>query len=86
MAEANSVITVKTILDVERARLLDCGAAIKTLMATDEVNNSPQISEAKANIMLAFRHIEDARMRCGKVLQALDGGVSVYDRKSPERP
>jgi hypothetical protein len=35
-------------------------------------------SEAKANITLAFRHIEDARMRLGKVIQAKDGGVSCY--------
>jgi hypothetical protein len=30
--------------------------------------------------MLAYRHLEDASMRLGKVMQALDGGVSVYDR------
>lgn len=36
--------------------------------------------EAIANISLAFRHLEDASMRLGKALQALDGGVSVYDR------
>jgi hypothetical protein len=36
--------------------------------------------EAKANIMLAFRHLEDARMRLGKVIQAFDGGTSVYDK------
>jgi hypothetical protein len=37
-------------------------------------------SEAIANAMLAYRHLEDASMRLGKVLQALDGGVSVYDK------
>ena len=36
--------------------------------------------EAIANVMLAYRHLEDASMRLGKVIQALDGGVSVYDR------
>ena len=35
--------------------------------------------EAIANTVLAFRHIEDAAMRLGKVLQALNGGVSQYD-------
>ena len=35
-----------------------------------------------ANITLAYRHLEDASMRLGKALQALDGGVSVYDRKT----
>jgi hypothetical protein len=38
------------------------------------------VGEAKANIMLAYRHAEDVGMRLGKVLQAMDGGVSVYDK------
>ena len=38
--------------------------------------------EATANIMLAYRHLEDASMRLGKVIQALDGGVSVYDKRT----
>jgi hypothetical protein len=38
-------------------------------------------AEAIANVMLAYRHLEDASMRLGKVLQALDGGVSVYDKR-----
>ena len=38
--------------------------------------------EAIANIMLAYRHLEDASMRLGRVLQALDGGVSVYDKRT----
>jgi hypothetical protein len=41
-----------------------------------------QDSEMKANIMLSFRHIEDAAMRLGKAIQAYDGGVSVYDKQS----
>ncbi len=39
-----------------------------------------QHSEMKANIMLAYRHLEDARMRLGKVVQAYDGGKSVYPK------
>ncbi|MDB4876430.1 MAG: hypothetical protein JWM41_2876 [Gemmatimonadetes bacterium] len=38
--------------------------------------------EVVANATLAYRHLEDASMRLGKALQALDGGVSVYDRAS----
>lgn len=34
--------------------------------------------EMIANLMLSYRHLEDARMRLGKVIQAYDGGVSVY--------
>jgi len=37
-------------------------------------------NEAIANAVLAFRHLEDASMRLGKVIQAIDGGVSVYDK------
>ncbi len=38
------------------------------------------LAEINANIMLAYRHLEDARMRIGKVLQAYDGGQSVYPK------
>jgi hypothetical protein len=37
--------------------------------------------EAIANVTLAFRHLEDASMRLGKAIQALDGGTSVYDQR-----
>ena len=39
-----------------------------------------QRSEMKANILLAYRHLEDARMRVGKILQAADDGVSILDK------
>lgn len=39
-----------------------------------------QHGEMIANIMLAYRHLEDARMRIGKVLQAQDGGTFIYDK------
>lgn len=35
--------------------------------------------EGVANIKLAHRHLEDARMRMGKVIQALEGGISILD-------
>lgn len=38
-----------------------------------------QPSEVAANITLAYRHLEDASLRLGKAIQALDGGTSVYD-------
>lgn len=37
--------------------------------------------ECIAQAMLALRHVEDARMRIGKVIQYADGGESVYDKK-----
>ncbi len=39
-----------------------------------------QHSEMFANIMLAYRHLEDARMRVGKILQAAGDGVSIFDK------
>lgn len=35
--------------------------------------------EVMANLTLSYRHLEDASMRLGKVLQHLNGGVSHYD-------
>jgi hypothetical protein len=39
-----------------------------------------RIADMKANVMLAYRHLEDCRMRLGKAIQAFDGGTSVYPR------
>jgi len=36
--------------------------------------------EIGANVTLAYRHLEDARMRLGKAVQAIDGGESCYPR------
>lgn len=44
------------------------------------IDNKAGNSETIANVTLAYRHLEDASMRLGKVLQSLDGGVSVYDK------
>ena len=38
--------------------------------------------EIIANLMLTYRHLEDASMRVGKAIQARDGGASVYDKAS----
>lgn len=38
----------------------------------------PDHAEMIANTMLAYRHLEDARMRLGKVIQAHDGGKTAY--------
>jgi hypothetical protein len=36
--------------------------------------------EIIANLTLSYRHLEDAAMRLGKVIQAHDGGKSIYDK------
>lgn len=51
----------------------------KTVQRPDDPNPR-DAGEMKANIMLAFRHLEDARMRLGKAIQASEGGVSCYDK------
>jgi hypothetical protein len=38
--------------------------------------------EVIANLMLAYRHLEDASMRLGKAIQHIDGGISVYDKET----
>ncbi len=38
-----------------------------------------QHPEMHAQIMLAVRHLEDARMRLGKLIQYADGAVSIYE-------
>ena len=63
-----------------RAKILEIGVSLKDMMADDGHANGADISETKANIMLAYRHLEDARMRLGKVFQAQAGGVSNCER------
>ena len=57
--------------------------ALKEHKEIGEMEDMTKKGETIANIMLAFRHIEDARMRLGKVLQVIDDGVSVYDKLHP---
>ena len=37
-------------------------------------------NEVPANVTLAIRHLEDARMRLGKAIQYAGDGVSCYDK------
>jgi hypothetical protein len=60
----------------QRVQIKETAAAVLAIKA--EVTNG----EAIANLMLAYRHLEDASMRLGKVIQAINGGVSVYDRRT----
>ncbi len=49
------------------------------VVGTDKPENK---GEMIANLMLTYRHLEDASMRLGKAIQAKDGGVSVYDKET----
>jgi hypothetical protein len=60
----------KAVLDLRFGPLVLAGALL--------VESDP--GEMIANLMLAYRHLEDAAMRLGKAVQAYDGGTSVYPR------
>jgi len=47
---------------------------------SQETHGPGQFAEMLANLKLSFRHLEDARMRLGKAVQAFDGGTSCYPR------
>lgn len=54
---------------------------------SDDRDSSENFGEVMANLTLAYRHLEDASMRIGKVIQHRNGGVSIYDKNvvgSPE--
>ena len=52
--------------------------ARKLALIIEMTNNSEVVTQAN----LAMRHIEDARMRYGKVIQYLGDGESIYDENT----
>jgi hypothetical protein len=66
-----------------RVRLDVLEKEVLSLRGRHLASKDGNVPEVQANIMLAYRHLEDARMRLGKVIQHLGDGVSVYD-KAPE--
>jgi len=69
-------------IEVDVCALTKC----REFVVEDSPLNGPNIPASRnsnmlANITLAFRHLEDARMRLGKVMQAFQGGVSIFDKK-----
>jgi len=58
-----------------RTRASDIEVEVRAIVTEKKVSG-----EAAAQAMLAVRHLEDARMRLGKVIQhAVQGGISKYD-------
>lgn len=51
------------------------------LIAPTPLRHREETGEMIANATLAIRHLEDARMRLGKVIQWHDGGTSCYDKE-----
>jgi hypothetical protein len=68
-------------------QVLALKASVKETADRGIIPSNPPIDfgEAIAVTVLSYRHLEDARMRLGKTIQALDGGVSVYDRTEPQQ-
>lgn len=83
-AEMSADQIFKRDCELSRNHIKALGEGVRRLMDAGvfhgEQSAPGQHGEMKANIMLAYRHLEDARMRIGKALQAFDGGVSVYDK------
>jgi hypothetical protein len=64
-----------------RAEILDFDRRVLSLREViAQFGAGTDAPEMLANIILTHRHLEDARMRLGKAVQAYDGGLSVYDR------
>lgn len=68
-----------------RKDIRDIGSQVKSMMnetifTSGNLSDISDVGEMKANIMLSYRHLEDARLRLGKVIQAYDGGTSIYDK------
>ena len=72
------VTDFRTDIEVVKEEVMDF---IKSLKDSDTPQGEDK-GEQIANAMLAYRHLEDAKMRMGKVIQATVG-FSVYD-KGPE--
>ena len=81
---------LKSICDGLREKIKETGEHTKGMIDHgvfhQEQRYPNQHAEMKANIMLAYRHLEDARMRIGKILQAAGDGVSVFDKTPVEEP
>ena len=83
MPEAKKEMSCKDKVNDFRKQLKAAGAyllKVKKEKIEAPVAEDENKSEVLANLTLAYRHIEDASMRMGKVLQHLNGGVSIYDK------
>jgi len=76
--------TLESVSNYYRSELKKIEDHMRLQMNADFFKNEQafnnQHSEVKANIMLVVRHLEDARMRLGKVLQYAKDGISILDK------
>ena len=75
---------VKDTCDTLRAEILAIEKRVREIREHSALRGEQafrwQHDEVVANAMLAVRHLEDARMRLGKVIQYARDGVSVFDK------
>lgn len=77
--------TFENAVNDTRKKIKDIAAYLLTVKESHsqaEIIETENAGEVLANLTLVYRHLEDASMRLGKVLQARDGGVSVYDKET----
>ncbi len=77
--EETSVRLRNDIKDIAKKVQLLSKALKASPMSRDEDRRDLD-EEMIANVILAYRHLEDASMRLGKMIQASQGGVSIYDK------
>lgn len=81
--EGTTASTFTGVCNSIRADIKRSAASAKVLadhLKKGEAAPGEDQGEMIANLMLCYRHLEDASMRLGKAIQAHDGGISVYDR------
>ena len=89
MSAKTNLTAFEEILNEFRVKLKALAKEVKEAKETKskcEVNGTEDIGEEMANMMLAYRHLENASMRIGKTLQACSGGVSPYDNTAVGTP
>lgn len=79
--------SIEGLCKMSRASILEEAVEVKLIYSTtregyetNSITEGIDYAEGMANLMLAYRHLEDARMRIGKCMQQLQGGVSIYDK------
>lgn len=79
-------MSIKEEINALRKEISRIGIEVKEVKDTHsdfEITDNSKFDkeEVKANLTLAYRHLENARMRLGKAIQASEGGESIYDKK-----
>ena len=77
--EKNAVNLRNDIKDIA-ARVNALSKSLKSRPRSADADRAELDGEMIANFILSYRHLEDASMRLGKMIQASQGGVSIYDK------